>query len=290
MTRFVSFVVALLALAPAARGGVEVAPPPREVRPDGTRAAVPDPPGPAEDPAETVGRIITTSKAVGERLAKTDAGPATRTAQDTILKDIDALLNPPTPPSGGGGGDDKKDQKNPDQKPDDKKSDGGKSDSPPKKDGTDPGGTKPDSSPKKDGSDPGGMGSKGGNQQAKGERRPRSGAGQQPKDTGMEPGMGGTAGAGPKPQPKAGGKDPGGGAAGTEPTGTGGGVGGKAAARPSLPFDDEVVKEVWGHLPDKLRQQVTQYYKEQFMPKYSDLLRRYYSSLAAAPGKGGERK
>ena len=60
---------------------------------------------------------------------------------------------------------------------------------------------------------------------------------------------------------------------------------GKVAAKPSLPIDDSVVKEVWGHLPDKLRQQVSQYYKEQFMPKYSDLLKQYYSSLANAPQK-----
>ena len=39
-------------------------------------------------------------------------------------------------------------------------------------------------------------------------------------------------------------------------------------------------KQVWGHLPEKLRQQMSQYYKEQFMPKYGDLLRQYYSSLA----------
>ena len=51
------------------------------------------------------------------------------------------------------------------------------------------------------------------------------------------------------------------------------------------PIDDAVVKEVWGHLPDKLRQQVSQYYKEQFMPKYSDLLKQYYSSLANVPMK-----
>ena len=62
--------------------------------------------------------------------------------------------------------------------------------------------------------------------------------------------------------------------------------GGKVvAAKPTLPIDDAVVKEVWGHLPDKLRQQVSQYYKEQFMPKYSELLKQYYSSLANAPQK-----
>ena len=58
--------------------------------------------------------------------------------------------------------------------------------------------------------------------------------------------------------------------------------------RPSVPLDDEVAKEVWGHLPDKVRQQVTQYYKEEFMPRYADLLKQYYASLATTPGKGGD--
>ena len=68
------------------------------------------------------------------------------------------------------------------------------------------------------------------------------------------------------------GKNPGQAVAGKNPPGKSG--------KASLPLDDDVVKDVWGHLPDKLRQQVTQYYKEQFMPKYSDLLKQYYSSLA----------
>ena len=34
--------------------------------------------------------------------------------------------------------------------------------------------------------------------------------------------------------------------------------------------EDEIVKEVWGHLPDKLRQQATQYYQQDFMPRYTD--------------------
>ena len=43
---------------------------------------------------------------------------------------------------------------------------------------------------------------------------------------------------------------------------------------------EEVAKEVWGHLPDKLRQQMSQYYKEDFTPKYAELLKLYYSSLS----------
>jgi len=132
----------------------------------------------------------------------------------------------------------------------------------------------------KDGMDPkGGMQPKDGNQQSNG-RKPRQGEKggppPMPKPGGAKPDMG-MAQASPMPMP--GGKDmtQGGPVAGVPM--------GNAAAKPTLPIDDAVVKEVWGHLPDKLRQQVSQYYKEQFMPKYSELLKQYYSSLANTPQK-----
>jgi len=56
--------------------------------------------------------------------------------------------------------------------------------------------------------------------------------------------------------------------------------GGGVKGMPALPLDDTITKQVWGHLPERLRQQMSQYYKEQFMPKYSDMLRQYYASLA----------
>jgi hypothetical protein len=91
--------------------------------------------------------------------------------------------------------------------------------------------------------------------------------------------MAGNNGQEEKKGPMPGGKEPMGGKDMT----AGGGPG--KPTRPTMPLDEEVVKDVWGHLPDKLRQQVTQYYKEQFMPKYSDLLKQYYSSLANTPTK-----
>lgn len=52
------------------------------------------------------------------------------------------------------------------------------------------------------------------------------------------------------------------------------------AAKPLWPWGGNFEKDVWGHLPEQLRQQVSQYYRQQFMPKYADLLRHYYSSLS----------
>jgi len=54
------------------------------------------------------------------------------------------------------------------------------------------------------------------------------------------------------------------------------------ALLPQLP---DVYKNTWGHLPEKTRQELDQYFREQFMPRYSDLLKQYYSSLAETGGK-----
>ncbi len=59
---------------------------------------------------------------------------------------------------------------------------------------------------------------------------------------------------------------------------------GSKAAMPRIP---DVYKEVWGHLPEKMRQEMDLYFRDRFMPRYSELLRQYYSSLAERPGKNG---
>ena len=43
---------------------------------------------------------------------------------------------------------------------------------------------------------------------------------------------------------------------------------------------NEMYKDVWGHLPEKMRQEMDSYFKERFMPHYNDLLKRYYSTIA----------
>lgn len=52
----------------------------------------------------------------------------------------------------------------------------------------------------------------------------------------------------------------------------------------------DVVKDIWGHLPETLRQEVDQYYREQFMPRYRDLLQQYYLRLAETERRPGDRK
>lgn len=73
----------------------------------------------------------------------------------------------------------------------------------------------------------------------------------------------------PQPQPK---EEP-----GKEPqeTQVGRGKNGKEMNRIA-----DLYKDIWGHLPQTLRQEMDQYAREEFMSKYGDLLKQYYATLA----------
>ncbi|HUR53344.1 MAG TPA: hypothetical protein VMZ71_04400, partial [Gemmataceae bacterium] len=100
MTRVTLFAALLTGVlsAGSSRADMEVAPPPR---PQGMPFTPPAPAAKAEDPAETVGKIIKNTKDVTERLAKSDTSTATRKTQDETLALIDSLINrqedPPPP-------------------------------------------------------------------------------------------------------------------------------------------------------------------------------------------------
>jgi hypothetical protein len=254
----------------SARAELPVAPPPREVHADGSRDPVPQPElVKKEDPRVVVDRIIKNSEAVGDKLAKTDTGPDTQTTQTKILKDIDALLNQDNPPPKPDQNQDKDKNKdmNPDMNPDMSKD---------KKDMKDmsKGSGQGDMNPMPKGNMGGtGMESAGGDQPR--ERRPRQQGADQKDQQPKEQGSGGGSGqqktqpANPKDSKNSGGQRP-------DPDNNKNSPPGK----PILPLEADVVKQVWGHLPDKLRQQATQYYQEEFMPRYAELLKQYYSSLS----------
>jgi hypothetical protein len=249
---------------------VEIAPQPREIMPDGTRAPSPEPTSrKAEDPLQVVDRIIKNSNRVGDKLAKTDIGNDTQDIQNSILKDIQSLidLEDKTPPPKSG--DDKSNEDNkPEQQPEDKSNKkeqpmpmGGMKDMQPmdgmKQQPMPMGGTKEQPMPM-------------GGDEPKG-RRPRQTEPNQQKmkekhpDAGMKP-------AGSDKQPMSETKKYGSGRPDPQ------GEPKKVDRSTTLPFEEEIVKDVWGHLPDKLRQQATEYYKQEFMPRYSKLLEHYYSS------------
>ena len=276
-----------------------VAPPPRAVRPDGTRDPVPAPvpAAKAEDPAVTVDRIIKNSKAVGDKLAMTDTSPDTLKKQDKILADIDALLKPPPPPKSDNKDDKKQDQpkdkKDKNDQPKDKKD---KNDQPKDK-GMDQGKDnqpKPMPKPKDGMGDPmpmpkpmDGMGDPMpmpkpkdgmGEPMPMGGRRPRlgepkAGDGQkQPADTEPKP-------KDAQGEPK---KTPAGGTG--QPKKAGVKDDGKTVGRPPsplLPYNDNPAREEWGYYPERMRPQMSRYFKEDFMQRYDKLLKLYYS----APGE-----
>jgi hypothetical protein len=259
-------------------GDLEVAPPPREIRPDGTRDPVPEPPvTKSQNPLETVERIIKNSNVVGDKLAKTDTGTETRKTQETILKDIQSLIdqqeNPP-PPQKDQNEDMKKNQKDDQTNEKDKKND-----TMPMTDMDDKPKQKKDMQPDSGMDQP----PMNGSDQPKG-RKPRQQNGDKSKEHEDQP-----KNAGKNSGEKGQSKDPG--MASEKPKNGGGQVPGpkskteKQPTLPSLPPEEATVKDVWGYLPDKLRQQAMQYYKQEFTPRYAKLLESYYSSLAEKKSK-----
>lgn len=307
-TVWVIAVVTTSTVTGAAQADLPVAPPPREVRPDGTRAPLPAPDtGPDEDPLHIVRRIIANSHAVGDKLARTETGTDTQRTQQAILRDIDKLLDrkDPPPPDPSSDSSDKPDPNNGgDPKTDPKDGPGNRPPEGPKPDAADQpeprGGTKPPDSaagPPGNGPTPGkdrGSGTGKGNPTPQatddGEdrdqprpRRPRTGheqgrrpdAPEPPRPSGDPTPVGGQ----PRPQGQP--------AQGAQPRDPLGGrtpdprpLAKSPPARSLLPAEADLLREVWGHLPDKLRQQATQYYQQEFLPRYAELLKQYYSTLS----------
>jgi len=231
-------------------------------------------PGEMEEPGKILERVTQNAKAVGDRLKDQDTGDETRKKQDQVLKDIDALLKQNDPPPSGGGG--------------------GSSEMPPPPDGMPPpNGGMPPPMGGNSGMKPMGMGSgqpmpMGGS----GQQRPKRGGGTKepmPMGTGMKDPMMQPVGM-KDPMPMGGMKDPMMQPGGMGKPGPDSGEAGKpkGGTPPTLPNEDPFTKQVWGHLPEKLRQQASQYYREQYMPKYQEMLKQYYSNLAERD-RGGKK-
>ncbi len=41
-----------------------------------------------------------------------------------------------------------------------------------------------------------------------------------------------------------------------------------------------LIKDVWGHLPPALREKMLNIYSEKYLPRYEELVRRYFEALA----------
>lgn len=224
---------------------------------------------PDDDPAKKVERITQAAEDLGERLKKNDTSADTLSKQEQLLKDIDSLLKPPPPMNngGGGGGDSSKKMNDMNDSPMPPPPMGGGSpmgnpqQKPMGKDGKNGERNKPDRSPRGSDSKPMPMPMPmNGEPMPKG--MPMGSSPMKPEPMGVQP-------MGAKGEPSTGGP------------GTGG-----SRTPTTLPLEDSFSKQVWGHLPEKMRQQVSQYYRDQYMPRYSELLKQYYSSLAEREKQG----
>jgi len=79
---------------------------------------------------------------------------------------------------------------------------------------------------------------------------------------------------------------------GQSPSNTGasnkGGGGGISAPRKNDPNFEEY-KDVWGHLPESLRAEMNAYSNPApFMPKYDDLIKKYYRTIAEQGRRKGD--
>jgi hypothetical protein len=235
-----------------------------------------------EEEKEVFQRVIKNAHNVEERLAKNDLGEGTRQTQRDILKDIESLIhrseNPP-PQSGqqqeqqngggGGGSEDQDRMQNKEQQG--QKGQQGKSGqkSQGKSGGSKSGGSRAGGQP--------GAGKQSGGKQPGG-KQPN---GQQP---------GGQRAGGKQPgEQKQDGKDGSGKQPGGEngKNGNGGGGGGKSER--AMNRNADLYKDVWGHLPEALRARMDAYSNPQsFLPKYDDLIKRYYRTIAEQGRRKGE--
>lgn len=240
-----------------------------------------EPAMPQEEEKEVLQRVVKNVHDVDERLAKNDLGEGTRQTQRDILKDIESLIhrneNPPqsndqNQGGGGGGGDD--------QNPMDNKDNQG---------GGGGGGQKSQGKQGSRGQKSQGGGGGGSGQKSQGKAGNSGGSDKQKSQanhgggsSGTQP-SGGSASSGRKPGGDGGDKP--GGRNGKNGNGGGGGDKGERAMNKNA----DLYKDVWGHLPETLRAQMDAYSNPQpFLPKYDELIKRYYRTIAEQGRRKGE--
>jgi hypothetical protein len=214
-----------------------------------------EPVTPQEEEKEVLQRVVQNVHRVGERLAKNDLGEATQQTQRDILKDLESLIqrNENPPPSGGGGGGGGGSQQNQNNNKNNGNAQSGARTNNNKNNGNAQSGTRTSA-----GSQPRvQQQQRGGN---KSDSQQRTGKERLGKEKGnSRNGINGNNGGG-------GDKDD--------------------QARKNADLDKH---GVWGHLPQSLRAQMDAYSNPQpFMPKYDDLIKRYYRTISEQGRRKGE--
>ena len=199
-----------------------------------------------DDVRSVANRIVKGTKAVGEKLSGQDTSEETRKDQKQVADDIDTLIklleNPPP-------------MNNQNPPPPPMPNDG------------------PPPPPPKN----------------KGETKPQGGEGNRPRRPRPQAGKPNKPESGPMPMPMPGEGQP----QGAKPEGkpmpegqpmpmSGAEPGDKksGAGAPMLPLAETIAKDFWGHLPEQPRQKMMQFFREQYVSKYKDLLPQYYSAIS----------
>jgi hypothetical protein len=190
-------------------------------------------------------RIVQAAKDAGKRLAEQDPGTQTQRKQKVVVAGIDELIKRTQNPPPQDQSNSPPDQSNPSQnRPMTNSGQGG-------------GGTGQQR--------PGSAQQPGAGRRERKSRREQSSLGPNPASGNSDSGGG--------PMPRAENNN----IPGRQPQG---GAPASARSKESAAKVADLYKDVWGHLPERLRQELDLYYREQFMPRYQELLRQYYSSLA----------
>jgi hypothetical protein len=196
---------------------------------------------PEVDEEEVLNRALKNSRTAEERLANKEADERTRQVQRDVLKDLDSLIDLA-----------KQAQQNQDQQGEQQQANGEQQQD--KQQGGKPQQQK------------GAMGGKKGRgkqvAQARGRRDRRQARGGQQRQQGEQGGDQQTA----QQQGQGGGKS------------NTGGRGGMSSQEENHLAD--VYKDVWGHMPEGLRNAMNAYSREEFMAKYKDQLKQYYATIA----------
>ncbi len=212
-----------------------------------------EPVTPQEEEKEVLQRVVKNVHSVEERLAKNDLGEATQQTQRDILKDIESLIQQNENDQSNGG-----------------EEGGGEADKNQSQQGGDG---------QQDQKQQAGRGKKSKKKSIFGSkwvkrRRTVSKSRVKQRPSGDQRAAGGG-----KEGEKPGGRDGKG--------GNGGGGGNKDDRARNRAADQ--YKDVWGHLPETLRAQMDAYSNPQpFMPKYDDLIKRYYRTIAEQGRRKGE--
>ncbi len=245
--------------------------PPEKKEPPKAEDKEPEAERPEIDEKEVLARITKNIRSVEEKLAKGEITDGTRQTQDDILKDLELLLDQSR--RGSANNQDQQQQQNQDQQNQDQQNQQGKQG---KAGSQSKGGAGKQS------------GSKGGQQQGMGKssgRMSRSQARAMRRQQQRASRPGGKQGGSRQAKGQQPGQDQNmaKGGSGSQPGGGG------TSSGPKYRNADLDKTSVWGHLPEAMRPDMNAYSSPQpFMPKYDDLIKKYYRTIAEQGRRKGD--